>query len=85
MVLYKKLNFWEEYTPLPKRHSDVALTCYVKAKPSPKLNESMPVNNYVKEELKPQLPDSVTKARKDIKKKSVDHQDRHRTDATTRS
>ena len=56
----------------PKRHSDVALTCYVKAKPSPKLNESMPVNNYVKEELKPQLPDSVTKARKDIKKKSVD-------------
>ena len=57
----------------PKRTSDVALTSYVKAKPSPKLNESMPVNNYVKEELKPQLPDSVTKARKDIKKKSVDH------------
>ena len=57
----------------PKRHSDVSSTCYVKAKPSPKLNESMPVNNYGKEELKPLLPDSVTKARKDIKKKGVDH------------
>merc|ERR1719381_274741 len=32
----------------------------------------MPVNNYVKEELKPQLADSVTKARKDFKKKGAD-------------
>jgi len=54
-----------------KRHSDVAMTSYKKAKPSPKLNESMP-NNYDKEEVKPKLPDSVTKARKDIKKKGSD-------------
>ena len=54
-----------------KRHSDVALTSYVKAKPLPKLNESMP-NNYEQEELKPKLPDSVAKARKDIKKKGSD-------------
>ena len=54
-----------------KRHSDVALTCYVKTKPSPKLNESMP-NNYDQEELKLKLPDSAAKARKDIKKKGFD-------------
>jgi len=54
-----------------KRHSDVALASYEKAKPLPKLNESMP-NNYDKEELKPKLPDSVAKARKDIKKKGSD-------------
>jgi len=54
-----------------KRHSDVTLASYEKAKPLPKLNESMP-NNYVKEELKPKLPDSVAKARKDIKKKESD-------------
>ena len=54
-----------------KRHSDVALTSYVKAKPLPKLNESMP-NNYEQEELKPNLADSVAKARKDIKKKGSD-------------
>ena len=54
-----------------KRHSDVASTGYEKTKVHTKLNESMP-NNYENEDLKPKLPDSVAKARKDIRKKGTD-------------
>ena len=54
-----------------KRRSDVEVTYYVKTKPPPKLNETMPCN-YDKEEFKLKLPDSVAKARKDIKKKGID-------------